>query len=117
MVIGELETAGRLNLGLTILVVNNAASGYVKALQQAQFEGRFQSSDLNEMNYANIAEHFGCKGIRVEDPGELAGAIKAGMAETGRPTVVDVVVTRDPKKMLPGVDNRAAPIKKGDRIA
>ncbi len=117
MVIGELETAGRLNLGLTILVVNNAASGYVKALQQAQFEGRFQSSDLNEMNYANIAEHFGCKGIRVEDPGELAGAIKAGMAETGRPTVVDVAVTRDPKKMLPGVDNRAAPIKKGDRIA
>ena len=117
MVIGELETAGRLNLGLTILVVNNAASGYVKALQQAQFEGRFQSSDLNEMNYANIAEQFGCKGIRVEDPGELAGAIEAGMAETGRPTVVDVAVTRDPKKMLPGVDNRAAPIKKGDRIA
>jgi acetolactate synthase-1/2/3 large subunit len=33
------------------------------------------------------------------------------------PTVVDVVVTRDPAKMLPGVDNRAAKIKKGDRVA
>ena len=32
-------------------------------------------------------------------------------------TVVDVVVTRDPAKMLPGVDNRAAKIKKGDRVA
>ena len=52
-----------------------------------------------------------------EDPDELAGAIRTGMAETGRPTVVDVVVTRDPKKMLPGVDNRTAPIKKGDRVA
>jgi acetolactate synthase-1/2/3 large subunit len=28
-----------------------------------------------------------------------------------------VVVTRDPKKMLPGVDNRAVQAKKGDRIA
>jgi acetolactate synthase I/II/III large subunit len=117
MVLGELETAGRLNSGLTILIVNNAASGYVKALQQAQFDGRFQSSDLNEMNYANIAENLGCQGIRVEDPDDLAGAITTGMAERGRPTVIDVVVTRDPKKMLPGVDNRAAPIKKGDRIA
>jgi acetolactate synthase-1/2/3 large subunit len=117
MVIGELETAGRLQLGLTILIVNNAASGYVKALQQAQFGGRFQSSDLNEMNYANLAENFGCQGIRVEDPNDLAGAIRTGMAERDRPTVVDVVVTRDPTKMLPGVDNRTAPIKKGDRIA
>jgi len=31
---------------------------------------------------------------------------------------VDVVVTRDPAKMLPGVDNRAAAkMKKGDRPA
>jgi acetolactate synthase-1/2/3 large subunit len=117
MMIGELETAGRLQLGLTILIVNNAASGYVKALQQAQFGGRFQSSDLNEMNYANLADNFGCQGIRVEDPDDLAGAIRTGMAERDRPTVVDVVVTRDPTKMLPGVDNRTAPIKKGDRIA
>ncbi len=117
MVIGELETAGRLKSGLTILIVNNAASGYVKALQQAQFGGRFQSSDLNEMNYANLAENFGCQGIRVEDPNDLAGAIQTGMGERDRPTVIDVVVTRDPTKMLPGVDNRTAPIKKGDRIA
>jgi acetolactate synthase-1/2/3 large subunit len=117
MVIGELETAGRLKSGLTILIVNNAASGYVKALQQAQFGGRFQSSDLNEMNYANLAENFGCQGIRVEDPDDLAGAIQTGMGERDRPTVIDVVVTRDPTKMLPGVDNRTAPIKKGDRIA
>ncbi|MDP6344996.1 MAG: thiamine pyrophosphate-dependent enzyme, partial [Alphaproteobacteria bacterium] len=117
MVIGELETAVRLGAGFTILIVNNAASGYVKALQQAQFDGRFQSSDLSELNYARLAEGFGCQGIRVEDPDDLAGAIASGMAEAGRPTVVDVVVTRDPKQMLPGVDNRAAPIRKGDRIA
>lgn len=117
MTLGELETARRLKLGLTVMVVNNAASGYVKALQHAMYGGRYQSSDLEEVNYARVAEALGCHGIRVEQPGDIAAALKAGMAEKNRPTVVDVVVTRDPAKMLPAVDNRTAPIKKGDRIA
>ena len=117
MVIGELETATRLETPFTLLIVNNAASGYVKALQQALMGGRFQSSDLNELNYANLAQGFGCEGIRVEDPDDLAGAIQTGMANRAQPTIIDVVVTRDPTKMLPGVDNRAVEAKKGDRIA
>jgi acetolactate synthase-1/2/3 large subunit len=117
MVLGELETARRAGLGLTIVVVNNAASGYVKALQHAMMKGRYQSADLIEMDYAAIARAMGCGGIRVEDPARLGEALRAGIAEEGRPTVVDVVVTRDPAKMLPGVDNRTAEIKKGDRVA
>jgi acetolactate synthase-1/2/3 large subunit len=35
----------------------------------------------------------------------------------GRPVVIDVVVTRDPAKMLPAVDSRAARVKAGDRPA
>jgi acetolactate synthase-1/2/3 large subunit len=117
MTLGELETARRAGLGLTIVVVNNAASGYVKALQHAMMKGRYQSADLVEMDYAAIARTMGCGGIRVEDPAELGAALRAGIAERDRPTVVDVVVTRDPAKMLPGVDNRTAEIKKGDRVA
>lgn len=117
MTIGDLETARRAGACPTMIVVNNAASGYVKALQHTMYEGRYQSSDLIEMNYARLAEEMGCQGIRVEDPEDFAGAVERGMAERSRPTILDVVVTRDPAKMLPGVDNRAAPIKKGDRIA
>jgi acetolactate synthase-1/2/3 large subunit len=80
-------------------------------------KGRYQSADLVEMDYAAIARAMGCGGIRVEDPAALGAALRAGMAETGRPTIIDVVVTRDPAKMLPGVDNRTAEIKKGDRVA
>ncbi len=63
-----------------------------------------------------MATSFGCTGIRVEDPEEIEGALLRAMAIRG-PVVLDVIVTRDPAKMLPGVDNRAAIIKKGDRIA
>ncbi|MDP6406572.1 MAG: thiamine pyrophosphate-binding protein [Alphaproteobacteria bacterium] len=118
MVLGELETARRLGLGFTIIVVNNAASGYVKALQHTLYgEGAYQSSDLAETDYAAVAEAMGCHGIRVTDPAELAGALQASLAERQRPTVLDVVVTRDPARMLPAVDNRAVTVKKGDRIA
>jgi acetolactate synthase-1/2/3 large subunit len=117
MMIGELETAKRLGTPFTLLIVNNAASGYVKALQHALFGGHYQSADLGDLNYAELAKGFGCHGIRVERPEQLGRAIRDGMAERSLPTVIDVVVTRDPAKMLPGVDNRAAPAKKGDRIA
>ena len=48
MVLGELETARRLELGITLAIVNNAASGYVKALQHSLFGGNYQSADLSE---------------------------------------------------------------------
>ena len=117
MMLGELETARRAGIGLTIVVVNNAASGYVKALQHAMFRGRYQSSDLVEMDYAAIARTMGCAGIRVEDPERLAAALREGLAERSRPTVLDIVVTRDPARMLPAVDNRTVEIRQGDRVA
>ncbi len=117
MMLGELETARRAGCGLTVIVVNNAASGYVKALQHAMMGGRYQSADLKEMDYAAIARTMGCGGIRVEDPEALSPALRQGMEERDRPTVIDVVVTRDPAQMLPAVDNRTVEIKQGDRVA
>jgi acetolactate synthase I/II/III large subunit len=117
MMLGELETARRAGIGLTIVVVNNAASGYVKALQHAMFRGRYQSSDLVEMDYAAIARAMGCNGVRVEDPGRLRDALRTGLNERARPTVLDVIVTRDPARMLPAVDNRTVEIRQGDRVA
>ena len=117
MVLGELETARRLGLSLVVIVVNNAASGYVKALQHLMYgEGAYQSSDLAETNYAAAARALGCQGLRVEAPDELDGALREALAGEG-PTVLDVAVTRDPAKMLPAADSRAVKVKKGDRIA
>jgi len=117
MSLGELETARRAKAPVVVIVVNNAASGYVKALQQAVFDGHFQSSDLSEMDYAAIAEAMGCHGHRVEDPSQLAGALTKALGQDDAPSVIDVVVTRDPAAMLPGVDSRVAEVREGDRIA
>ncbi len=116
MMLGDLETARRSGAPFVICVFNNAASGYVKALQHSMFGvGNYQSSDLVEMNYAAIANAMGCRGIRVEDPNEISAAIKQGLENTSSPTVLDIVVTRDPSRMLPGVDNRTLVVQKGDR--
>ncbi|HVQ91662.1 MAG TPA: thiamine pyrophosphate-binding protein [Mycobacteriales bacterium] len=118
MSLGDLETARRIGADFTAIVVNNAASGYVKALQHAVFgAGSYQSSDLSEVDYAAVARALGCNGIRVEDPAELATALRAGLATEGVPTVLDVVVTRDPARMLPGIDNRTLTVQAGDRPA
>src|SRR5262245_36937650 len=53
MMLGELETARRLGVDITVIVVNNAASGYVKALQHLMYgAGAYHASDLAETNYA-----------------------------------------------------------------
>jgi acetolactate synthase-1/2/3 large subunit len=117
MMLGELETARRLKASPTIVVLNNAASGYVKALQHFIYgENRYYASDLSETNYANVANAFGCKGIRIEHPGQLKNALRDAIASQTL-TVLDVVITRDPARMLPGVDSRTVSVTPGDRIA
>ena len=66
---------------------------------------------------AKVSEALGCIGLRVENPEDLAQAFARGLEATNVPVVIDVVVTRDPAKMLPAVDNRTVQVKKGDRIA
>ena len=118
MILGELETARRMKLGFGLIIVNNAASGYVKALQHLMYgDGAYQASELVENDYAKIANAMGCEGIRVEHPDELGPAIERGLVAQDCPVIIDVVVTRDPAKMLPGVDNRTVTVKKGDRVA
>ncbi len=116
MSLGELETARRVGANFVVVVFNNAASGYVKALQHAVYgEGNYQSSDLIETDYATVAKGFGCLGLRVTDPAKLEDAVREGLENTSTPTVIDAIVTRDPARMLPAADNRTLKVEKGDR--
>src|SRR6202023_249669 len=76
MTLWELGSARRTGCALNLIVINHAASGYVKALQHAMMGGRYQSADLQERDYAAIARAMGCGGIRVEDPEALSPEIR-----------------------------------------
>ncbi len=93
--IAELETARRHNINAVIVVNNNSALNQEINLNNAAYGGK-QRGRAEEMwkfpdvNFAKIAEGFGCVGIRVTKASELSGAIKEGIA-MNKPVVIDVV--------------------------
>lgn len=87
---GELETIVRLDLPVTLIVLNNATYGWIKAGQRLLGE-KYYSVDFTRGDHARIAEAFGMRGLRVEHPGELAGALKEGLEGKG-PILLDIVV-------------------------
>ena len=90
MCVGELETAVRLKLPITFVVISNAVYGWIKAGQKSGYERRYFSVDFGVTDHARVAEAFGVKSWRVFEPGSLHSALKAAVAHEG-PSLVDVV--------------------------
>lgn len=86
---GELETLVRLNLPVTLVVLNNGGYGWIKAGQRARGE-KYYSVDFSDSDHAAIASAFGLSARRVEDPRELGTAIDEALASPG-PYLLDVV--------------------------
>jgi acetolactate synthase-1/2/3 large subunit len=87
---GEMETIVRLKLPITMLVISNAAFGWIKAGQKSGFEQRYFSVDFTRTEHAAVAAAFGVKSWRVEDPAELRATLRRA-AEAGEPTLVDII--------------------------
>jgi acetolactate synthase-1/2/3 large subunit len=103
----ELETAKRAGANVVVVVVNNQTLGYIKALQHGLYNRRYISVDFLDVDYAGLARSIGCYGQRVTEPAALAPALSEAIG-AGVPAVLDVAITRDAGKMLPGIDRRMA---------
>ena len=90
MCVGELETAVRLKLPVTFIVISNAVYGWIKAGQKSGYERRYFSVDFGATDHAKVAEAFGVKSWRVFDPARLGTALKSALAHDG-PSLVDIV--------------------------
>jgi acetolactate synthase-1/2/3 large subunit len=90
MCAGELETLVRYKLPITLVVIRNAVYGWIKAGQKTGYGGRYFSVDFGVTDHAKVAEAFGVKSWKVEDPTKLGAALKDAIA-FGGPTLVDVV--------------------------
>lgn len=89
MVAGELETIARLSIPVTLIVINNASYGWIKAGQKSRGSSYF-SSDFTPTRHADIAAAYGIKARRVEDPGELNEALQEALTFQG-PCLLDIV--------------------------
>ena len=90
MCAGELETLVRYRLPITMVVIRNAVYGWIKAGQKTGYGARYYSVDFGVTDHAKVAEAFGVKSWKVEDPIKLGAALKEAIA-FGGPTLVDVV--------------------------
>jgi acetolactate synthase I/II/III large subunit len=87
MTMNGLMTAREEHIPIVTVVFNNAALGWVKH-EQSERE-REIACDFLDYDHAAIARSMGCKGIRVEEPDQLAMALKEALA-AAEPTVIDV---------------------------
>ena len=87
---GELETVVRKNLPVTFIVFSNAVYGWIKAGQRTGFDERYYSVDFNRTDHAAVAEAFGVKAWRVENPDDLEKVLRSAIEHSG-PTLVDVI--------------------------
>ncbi|HLU79353.1 MAG TPA: thiamine pyrophosphate-binding protein [Burkholderiaceae bacterium] len=87
---GELETVARRKIPLKMIVFSNSVYGWIKASQKAGYDERYFSVDFSRTDHARVAEAFGIKAFRVQDPARLDETIKAALAFDG-PVLIDVI--------------------------
>jgi len=90
MCVGELETAVRLKLPITFVVISNAVYGWIKAGQKSGYGQRYFSVDFGVTDHAKVADAFGVRSWKVADPRELEPVLKQAISHGG-PTLVDIV--------------------------
>ena len=97
--IAEVETAVRWKINAVTVVNNNSGGnqskrGFDRAYGGTQTEQARELWTYNKVDFARLAEDMGALGIRVERPGEIAGALAQALA-ANRPAVIDVVTDID----------------------
>ncbi|MCV7181515.1 thiamine pyrophosphate-binding protein [Mycolicibacterium murale] len=91
----EVDTAVRHGAKAVFVVANNQAWNIERHDQVDRFDNNLVGVDLPGCRYDQLARSLGAHGERVEDPDELAGALKRALDNA--PAVVDVLVSRTPK--------------------
>ena len=109
----ELETARRRGIAVVLVINNN--SGFGQGWPNIQRQQGNKPGDVRELvrfgptNFADVARVFGLRGIRVEQPSQIAPALRDALA-SDETVVVDVATDIDcraPEPWLPPRRERA----------
>ncbi len=108
--LSELETAARYKIPLVVVVNNNGAYGAERPGEANPYrpditEDANLSWKFGKYSFAQIAKEFGCDGMRIEQPTDIASALQRAMS-ADKPVVLDVVTdttASHPRAWTPGV--------------
>ena len=87
----ELATMRKYNIGVVTVIFNDKAFGNVKRTQKYDFEGRMMGTDLVNPDYVKLADAYGIRGLQVDGPEALEGALKEAIA-ADEPCLIEVPV-------------------------
>lgn len=91
MCLAELETLARLDLAITIVVLNDSLLSLIRIKQRAERQGGPDAVRYGPSDFAQIARGFGISSTRVESGSGLSDALARASGSTG-PMLIDVVV-------------------------
>ena len=86
----ELETARRMDIPVTVIVLNNQILGYQKHGEKASIGNYTSACDFKAVDHAAIARACGVEGVRVEKPEAFQPALRDAIG-SGKTTVIDVM--------------------------
>jgi pyruvate dehydrogenase (quinone) len=101
MLLGELITLRQLHLPVKVVVFNNGALSFVELEMKAAGIVTY-GTDLDNPDFAKVAQAVGLFGVRVEKAGELDDALRQAFQHDG-PALVDVRTDRSELALPPKV--------------
>src|ERR1700733_541375 len=101
MLMGDLLPLKQLGLPVKVVVFNNGSLGFIE-LEQKSSGFISTGTELQNPNFAAMAEAIGIKGVRIEDPADVTTKLGEALLHPG-PVLIDAVVTRMELAMPPKV--------------
>jgi acetolactate synthase-1/2/3 large subunit len=94
----ELETARRMGMAVTVIVLNNGVLGFQKDAEDVKFGRHTSAIRFAPVDHAQIARACGCRGVAVNHVEEFLPALREALA-ADTATVLDVLT--DPQAYPP----------------
>ena len=99
--IPDLATAVQEGANLVTLVFNNSSFGASLADQRKRYGVRVYGTPLRNPDFAQLAESFGARGIKISGPEELGDTLRDAL-KSDRPVVIEVPMpVLDPPFQIP----------------
>jgi acetolactate synthase-1/2/3 large subunit len=94
----ELETAVRMKINTTVIVLNNQILGYQWHAEEVLYGSHTDACQFSPVDHAAIARACGCEGIRIANPADFKPALERAL-RSPLTTVLDVMT--DPRAYPP----------------